>query len=609
MRNATDLAGTHIRIPLGMLNRHGLVAGATGTGKTKTLQLLAEQLSANGVPVFAADIKGDLSGMSAPGEGGEKIASRAASVGQQWTATSFPVEFYALGGQGTGIPLRVTMTAFGPILLSKVLGLNDTQESSLGLVFHYADQKGLPLLDLADLRAVVQWLTSDEGKADLKLLGGLSAATAGVILRELIGFQDQGAEAFFGEPEFESSEFLQTTPDGRGLVNLVELPNLQDRPAVFSTFLMWLLADLFHDLPEVGDIDKPKLVFFFDEAHLLFNDASKAFLDQIAQTVRLIRSKGVGVFFVTQSPDRRTRQRARPARLPHPAPAARPHAQRRQGAQADRQHLPQLRLRRPRRGDHQPRDRRGRRHRDERARRPDPRRLDPAARTRVADGPGRPRRHAGDGQGQPALRQVLRRRRPRLRPRDAHRQGRGGRPTCGRGSRRQGAREGRQGSSQVVELPLDLTAYVDARTTAASSRTSSSPAPSRTSCVRRPARSRAGCSAPAGAERADRSQRAGSVQAIWTTSVPRSRVQRRPRPGGTGWGLMLPISTPSSGEPDSIRPGMASSRIDCSTGSYDARPAPPERRATTTCRPTSRDCAISGCSGAIGEDCWVETRS
>src|SRR5919112_3619873 len=302
MKTATDLTDVHIRIPLAMLNRHGLVAGATGTGKTKTLQLMAEQLSANGVPVFAADIKGDLSGMSVPGEGGEKITSRAESVGQAWTATSFPVEYYALGGQGTGIPLRVTMTAFGPILLSKVLGLNDTQESSLGLVFHYADQKGLPLLDLADLRAVVQWLTSDEGKADLKLLGGLSSATAGVILRELIAFQDQGAEAFFGEPEFESSEFLQTAADGRGLVNLVELPNLQDRPAVFSTFLMWLLADLFHDLPEVGDIDKPKLVFFFDEAHLLFSDASKAFLDQIAQTVRLIRSKGVGVFFVTQSP-------------------------------------------------------------------------------------------------------------------------------------------------------------------------------------------------------------------------------------------------------------------------------------------------------------------
>ncbi len=302
MLNATDLSDVRIRIPLGMLNRHGLVAGATGTGKTKTLQLLAEQLSANGVPVFAADIKGDLSGLSLPGAGGEKITARAASVGQTWTATGFPTEFFALGGQGTGTPLRVTMSAFGPVLLSKVLGLNDTQESSLGLVFHYADQAGLPLLDLADLRAVVQFLGSDEGKADLKNLGGLSSATAGVILRELISFESQGADVFFGEPEFDTRDFLRTTPDGKGVINLVELPNLQDRPALFSTFLMWLLADLFHDLPEVGDIDKPKLVFFFDEAHLLFNDASDAFLDAIAQTVRLIRSKGVGVFFVTQSP-------------------------------------------------------------------------------------------------------------------------------------------------------------------------------------------------------------------------------------------------------------------------------------------------------------------
>jgi len=302
MIDATTLTSTHIRIPLGMLNRHGLVAGATGTGKTKTLQLMAEQLSTAGVPVFAADIKGDLSGLATPGEPSDKLTARTASVGQQWTAAGFPVEYYALGGQGTGIPLRVTMSAFGPTLLSKVLGLNDTQESSLGLVFHYADQAGLPLLDLADLREVVKFLTSDEGKADLKNLGGLSAATAGVILRELIGFSDQGAEAFFGEPEFESADLLQTTDDGRGLISLVELPNLQDRPQVFSTFLMWLLADLFHDLPEVGDVDQPKLVFFFDEAHLLFNDASKAFLDQIAQTVRLIRSKGVGVFFVTQSP-------------------------------------------------------------------------------------------------------------------------------------------------------------------------------------------------------------------------------------------------------------------------------------------------------------------
>ena len=247
MLDADRLSDVHVRIPLGMLNRHGLVAGATGTGKTKTLQLLAEQLSANGVPVFAADIKGDLSGLSAPGAENPKITSRAASVGQHWQATGFPVEFFALGGEGAGIPLRATMTSFGPTLLSKVLGLNDTQESSLGLVFHYADRAGLPLLDLADLRAVVSFLTSDEGKGDLKNLGGLSSATAGVILRELIAFEDQGADTFFGEPEFDTRDLLRTTADGKGLISLVELPNLQDRPAVFSTFLMWLLADLFHD--------------------------------------------------------------------------------------------------------------------------------------------------------------------------------------------------------------------------------------------------------------------------------------------------------------------------------------------------------------------------
>jgi DNA helicase HerA-like ATPase len=302
MIDATTLTDTHVRIPLAMLNRHGLVAGATGTGKTKTLQLLAEQLSTHGVPVFAADVKGDLSGLATPGEANEKLTARTASVGQDWQAKGFPVEYYALGGKGTGIPLRVTMSSFGPVLLSKVLGLNETQESSLGLVFHYADRAGLPLLDLADLRAVVGHLTSEEGKPELKDLGGLSSATAGVILRELIAFSDQGADAFFGEPEFESADLLQVTADGRGLISLVELPQLASQPAVFSTFLMWLLADLFHDLPEVGDVDKPKLVFFFDEAHLLFNDASKEFLEQIAQTVRLIRSKGVGVFFVTQSP-------------------------------------------------------------------------------------------------------------------------------------------------------------------------------------------------------------------------------------------------------------------------------------------------------------------
>lgn len=299
---ATVVADCPVRIPLAMLNRHGLVAGATGTGKTKTLQLLAEQLSAAGVPVFAADIKGDLSGLSVPGRSDPRLVERAASLGQQWEATGYPVEYFAIGGVGTGIPLRVTMTAFGPTLLSKVLGLNDTQESSLGLVFHYADEAGLPLLDLADLREVVKHLVSDEGKAELKELGGLSSATAGVILRELIAFEDQGADAFFGEPELETADLMRLDADGRGVISLLELPRLQDRPAVFSTFLMWLLADLFNELPEVGDIDKPKLVFFFDEAHLLFDDASASFLDAVARTVRLIRSKGVGVFFVTQQP-------------------------------------------------------------------------------------------------------------------------------------------------------------------------------------------------------------------------------------------------------------------------------------------------------------------
>ena len=291
-----------VKIPLAVMNRHGLVAGATGTGKTKTLQLMAEQLVEQGVPVFLADIKGDLSGMASPGVANDKITARASDIGEEWTPTAYATEFYSLGGQGKGIPIRASVSMFGPTLLSKCLGLNATQESSLGLVFHYADSKGLWLDTIEDLRAVISFLTSEEGKADLKDLGGLSSATAGVILRELVNFSAQGADAFFGLPEYDTSDLLRTAPDGRGLVSMLELPAVQDRPQLFSTFLMWLLADLFHDLPEVGDLDKPKLVFFFDEAHLLFNDASKDFLNQIQQTVRLIRSKGIGIFFVTQSP-------------------------------------------------------------------------------------------------------------------------------------------------------------------------------------------------------------------------------------------------------------------------------------------------------------------
>ncbi|WP_375385675.1 helicase HerA-like domain-containing protein [uncultured Microbacterium sp.] len=302
LMNGEPVADAQIRIPLGMMNRHGLVAGATGTGKTRTLQGLAEQLAAKGVPVFAADIKGDLSGVATPGEASDKLLARTRAIGQEWTPEASVTEYFALGGIGKGVPVRATVSGFGPLLLSKVLGLNETQESSLGLVFHYADANGLALVDLSDLRAVLSYLTSDEGKGELKNLGGLSPATAGVILRELITFADGGADVFFGEPEFVVSEFLRIAPDGRGIISLLEVPGVADKPALFSTFLMYLLAELFELLPEVGDLDKPKLVFFFDEAHLLFKDASKSFLSAITQTVRLIRSKGVGVFFVTQTP-------------------------------------------------------------------------------------------------------------------------------------------------------------------------------------------------------------------------------------------------------------------------------------------------------------------
>ncbi|MGD9621421.1 MAG: helicase HerA-like domain-containing protein [Mycolicibacterium sp.] len=291
-----------VRIPLATVNRHGLVAGATGTGKTKSLQVLAEQLSAAGVPVLMADVKGDLSGLSTPGQSGTKIVERAAETGDPWTPTSYPVEFLSLGTSGTGVPVRATITSFGPILLSKVLGLNQTQESTLGLIFHWADQQGLALLDLKDLRSVIQFLTSDAGKPQLKALGAVSSSTAGVILRALVNLEAEGADTFFGEPELEPADLMRLDPSGRGVITLLELGTQAARPVLFSTFLMWVLADLFTTLPEVGDVEKPKLVFFFDEAHLLFTDASKAFLAQVEQTVKLIRSKGVGVFFCTQLP-------------------------------------------------------------------------------------------------------------------------------------------------------------------------------------------------------------------------------------------------------------------------------------------------------------------
>jgi DNA helicase HerA-like ATPase len=303
MHGDEALPAAQIRVPLAMMNRHGLVAGATGTGKTKTLQVLAEQLSDAGVPVFISDIKGDISGLAAPAELSDKLTSRATAIGlADFAPKSFPVEFFTLDRDGKGVRLRASVSSFGPILLAKVLDLNETQQSVLALAFKYSDDKKLPLINLADLRALLNHLNSDEGKADMAEYGGVATATVGVIIRKIVELEQQEADAFFGSPEFEVSEFLRTADDGRGIVSILELADMQDRPALFSTFMMWLLASLYETLPEVGDIEKPKLVFFFDEAHLLFRDANKTFMQQIELVARLIRSKGIGVFFVTHAP-------------------------------------------------------------------------------------------------------------------------------------------------------------------------------------------------------------------------------------------------------------------------------------------------------------------
>ncbi len=289
-----------VRVPLSMLNRHGLIVGATGTGKTVTLQVMAEQLAVAGVPVFLADLKGDLSGLAQPAEPSAKLDERLAGIGHRFTARSNKVEFLVLGQGPGGIPVRATVDSFGPILLARVLELNETQEQVLQLVFHYADTRKLPLDDLKDLKSVLEFLLGPEGKEDLRSLGGVSPASASVILRGLTILQAQGMDPFFGQPEFDTADLLRS--EGTGIISVLELPALNRQPLLFSTFLMWLLADLFDELPEAGDLDKPKLVFFLDEAHLLFKGASKAFTEAIISTVRLIRSKGVGLFFISQSP-------------------------------------------------------------------------------------------------------------------------------------------------------------------------------------------------------------------------------------------------------------------------------------------------------------------
>jgi DNA double-strand break repair helicase HerA and related ATPase len=299
MKDGAVSAALPVRVPLAMMNRHGLIAGSTGTGKTRTLQLLAEGLSRAGVPVFLADVKGDLAGMAREGQSSDKLIARQKSAGREFKPEAFPVEFFSLTGTH-GTQVRATVTSFGPILLGKVLDLTDVQQSVLAMVFKYCDDKQLPLLDFADLKEVLNYLAGT-GKDDLKQYGGMSAATVGVLVRKMVELEQQGAAKFFGEPELDIRDLMRSV-GGKGIVNILSLSDVQDKPRLYSTFLMWLLGQFYYKMPEVGDPDKPKLVFFFDEAHLLFEDSSSALVEHIEQVARLIRSKGVGVFFITQTP-------------------------------------------------------------------------------------------------------------------------------------------------------------------------------------------------------------------------------------------------------------------------------------------------------------------
>jgi DNA helicase HerA-like ATPase len=287
-------------LTLALANRHGLVAGATGTGKTVTLQVLAEGLSRAGVSVFAADIKGDLSGISMPGDAKEAFVTRAKSMGIDYEPDQFPVIFWDLFGE-QGHPVRATISEMGPLLLSRLMDLNDVQEGVLNIAFRVADEQGLLLLDMKDLRAMLGYLAEHAAELTTQY-GNVSKPTIGTIQRQLLVLENQGGEKFFTEPALQLKDFLRTDRDGRGVVNILTADKLMQNPRLYATFLLWLLSELFEQLPEVGDPPKPKLVFFFDEAHLLFTDAPKALLDKIEQIVRLIRSKGVGVYFVTQNP-------------------------------------------------------------------------------------------------------------------------------------------------------------------------------------------------------------------------------------------------------------------------------------------------------------------
>lgn len=298
--NGECLTGVNIKLPLKTMNRHGLIAGATGTGKTKTLQVISEGLSSKSVPVLLMDIKGDLSGIAKPGSANEKIDERADKIGMTFTPSGFPVELMSISDE-KGVKLRATVSEFGPVLFSKMLELNDTQSGIVSLIFKYCDDKQLPLLDLKDFKKMLQYI-SEEGKKEIEsAYGKISTTSTGTILRKVIELEQQHADLFFGETSFEVEDLIKINEEGKGVISIIRLTDIQNKPKLFSTFLLCLLVEIYNTFPEEGDADQPKLVIFIDEAHLLFNEASKALLDQIESIIKLIRSKGVGIFFCTQN--------------------------------------------------------------------------------------------------------------------------------------------------------------------------------------------------------------------------------------------------------------------------------------------------------------------
>ncbi len=301
MLDGACLTNALVRVPLETLNRHGLIAGATGSGKTKTLQIIAEQLSAEGVPSLLMDIKGDLSGIAVPSGGHPKIDERHAQIGFPFEPGQSPVEFLSLSEE-KGLRLRATVHEFGPVLFSKILGLNDTQSGITAVLFKYCDDNQMPLVDLEDFKKLLQYATN-EGKEEMEsLYGRISTASVGAIMRRIVELEQQGADRFFGERSFDVEDLCRINEEGKGMVSVIRLTDIQDRPKLFSTFMLQILAEIYATFPEEGDMDRPKLVLFIDEAHLVFEEASDALLDQIEVMVKLIRSKGVGLFFVTQNP-------------------------------------------------------------------------------------------------------------------------------------------------------------------------------------------------------------------------------------------------------------------------------------------------------------------